>query len=401
MLLPILFTLGLQNFVSAPAPALPVYTWQNPQKVEQKVADADEEKHKKELADDVKLGAEYVKDAEKEFKYSKNESYVDRVRKIGADIAEIANKNQVSVSWGDKRLNPFEYKFNVIEGKDINAFSLPGGYIFVYEGLVKYAETDDELAGVLAHEVSHASFRHIATLRREAGKLQAVTLPLILISILTGNIGAATGAQLFEQAVGSGWSVKAEQSADLGAFQYMRMSKYNVLGLYTFMERLAFEDRFRGNVDWGIYQTHPPSDERAEALKNLLVKASIPIKRSQVSSTLSAQIKENTDKSTTVSFANINVISFFGKNSKERAVWTADQLNAFFDREPKLYDAQCYGSDAIEGKGETLIQLTEDDAEGAKVSLQDLAHQTLNSLKVAIATLDLRCWKARRPMIRT
>ena len=69
----------------------------------------------------------------------------------------------------------------------MNAFSLPGGYVFVFDGLVKYSESDDELAGVLAHEICHAKFRHVATLDKEASKLQAISLPAILIAIFSGG----------------------------------------------------------------------------------------------------------------------------------------------------------------------------------------------------------------------
>ncbi len=108
------------------------------------------------------------------------------MRLIGGELAAIANASKVRTTWGDKRLNPFEYTFKVVE-EDVNAFSLPGGYIYIYEGLVKYAESDDELAGVLAHEIAHASMRHVATMQREAGKLSAMQNPLILAAILIGG----------------------------------------------------------------------------------------------------------------------------------------------------------------------------------------------------------------------
>lgn len=349
-------------------------------------------KHQKEVDDDIRLGKEYAIEVDKELKPSEDQAMIDRVNRIGKELAEIANKTHVKPLWGDNRLSVLPYQFKVVKGKDINAFSLPGGTIYVYEGLLKYVESDDELAGVLAHEIAHASLRHIATLRRESSKLDTVTIPLVLVGILTGNVALVTGSSLAAQAMGSGWSVKAEQSADNGGVDYLLKSPYNPVGVLTFMERLAYDDRYKANWDYGIYRTHPPSRERADALRNQLSAAGVTIRRSKVCATLATQISEQADHSYAISFLGIKLFTFYGPNAKDRAVVSAEQLNAFFDSQPKVHDVRAYGGDSVEGKGEPLIQITEDDAERAGKSLSQLTSDTTEAVKHATYDLGYRVW---------
>ncbi len=346
------------------------------------------QRHEADLKADAELGAKYAAEVEKQYKLSTNEAMVARVQALGAEFSQIANANQVRVSWGDARLNTFQYQFRVAEGKEVNAFSLPGGFIYFYEGLLDYVESDAELAGIVAHEIAHASFRHIATLRKEQSRLEAFTLPLILISILTGGTGVAAAGSLFSQAMGSGWSVKAEQSADLGAFQYMVLSQHNPVGLMTFMERLAFDERVR-RTDWGIYQTHPPSRERVRAVRALLKEAKIPVERSKVTGTFATQITEK-EKGVAVRYAGVEIYTFFGPSAKERAAVSAMALNAFFDRMPKLQHVKAYSDDAVEGFDETLLQVSGDDAEATGQSIKDLRKAALEAVKTAIFELNYR-----------
>lgn len=351
-----------------------------------------EARHRQELADDVKQGKEYAAEVEKELKMTKRPELLERLNRVAAPIIEIARQRIVRVSWGDKRLNTFDYSLKVVEGKDVNAFSLPGGFIYFYEGLIDNAESDDELAGVVAHEIAHASLRHIATLERESSKLSLITLPAILIGILVGNPGLISASQLLTQAKGSGWSVKAEKAADLAGFDYMTAAGYNPVALLTFMERLAFRDRLQNMGDWGIYTTHPPSQERAEAMRDLLMEAKVPIRRSEVSSSLSVQRKMLEDKSVEISFAGKKIYRFFGSDAEERAKVAAEQINHFFDQVPRMSEIIPDGMDAIEGRGETLLQVTAEDKELSGKDISVLRREALAAMKAANYELTYRVW---------
>lgn len=357
-------------------------------------------RHQADLKSDVEMGKKYAEEIAKDpkMKVSTNADMIARVQRLGAEFAQIANDNQVEVSWGDPRLNPFQYEFRVLQGDDVNAFSIPGGFIYFYEGLLKYAESDDELAGVMAHEIGHASFRHIATLRREASKIDVIQIPLILVAILTGGAtaqGVLIGGSLLGTALTSGWSVKAEQSADFGAFQYMRKSKYNPVGILTLMERLAYDERSKPlPFELGIYRTHPPSRERAQAISRRLIDAGIPIRRSQVTQTLKTQIKPGDDGTVDLWFANIKVVSFGGTEALSRADLAATNLDAFMDGIPKIFEVANDGN-VIEGKGRELFAVTEDDALASKAKVPVLVEDVIKNLKRVAYDVSYRVWDAQ------
>lgn len=360
-------------------------------------------KHQKDIERDIALGKEYSKQIAQDptFHVSKNPEYLARVEKIGYRLAAIANVTQAKALWGDKRLSPFEYHFTVLEDKDVNAFSLPGGFIYVNEGLMKYVESDDELAGVLAHEIAHAAFRHVATLQRESSKMSMATLPLILIAIFTGGannsaIAVLQGQQLLTQAIGSGWSVKAEQAADYGGFQYMLKSPYNPTGMLTMMERLARDEKGLGSIDLGIYRTHPPGPERAASLTKDLQLAGIPIHRSEVTFSFRAAAKPGPDGSIELDFGVRKLAVLRGPNAASRAADAAKRLNTFFDQVPQLYEVRAGNDGSVVGLGQVMLTMTPADAPaGSKDSPAVLASNATKSIKDCLYSLAYRVWGVR------
>ncbi len=351
-----------------------------------------DEKHKKDIESDIKLGKEISEQVAKELKFSDNKEMIDRVNKIGGELSAIANKTLVKVTWGDPRLSEFPYEFKVIQGDDVNAFSLPGGRIYIYEGCIKFAETDDELAGVLAHEISHAAFRHIAYLRREQSKFDIVNIPLILAAILSkspdaGNI--LVGADLLNRAIGSGWSVQAEQSADYGGLQFMVASKYNPVGMLTFMERLAFKDRGAPSVNYSILQTHPPSTERAQSLMKHLAEARIPIKRSLVTTSLRSEVRPGENNAVELWFGKTKIYSFGGSEALIRADGASEAIDSFFDSVPAIYELSVRDGRRILGQDRLLIDVVPDDGGDLNQKLE-----VVNMiLKKLIFDLNYRLWQ--------
>lgn len=373
--------------------------WQDKAKADQK-AEKDAKRHQEDLKNDVELGKKYSEQADKELKASTNQEYIDRVARIAGELALIARTTQVECTWGDKRLNPYEYNFKVVENKEVNAFSLPGGYIYVYDGLLKYVESDDELAGVLAHEISHASFRHLATLQREQSKLDIFTLPLILISILAGGSNSSGGTagvllgNLANQALASGWGQNAERAADYGGFQYMARSKYNPVGMLTFMEKLARDQRALESLDLGIYRTHPPSRERASAIERYILEAKLPLKRSAVATSFRVETKPDDKGGIVLQFNRRPLIKLGGDDALKRADELAPRLNDFFDSVPELYDVVLSGS-TVNYRGAPLLSVTEDDAKVQGLRLDEAAQSALRSIKRELYMLAFRVWDAR------
>ncbi len=351
--------------------------------------------HKKAIEADIKLGRSYADEISEQFKRTEKPGYQERVGRIGAELAAIANSTQVEVSWGDSRLNVFPYEFRVVQGEDVNAFSLPGGVIFVNEGLIDFAESDDELAGVLAHEIAHASFRHIAQMRRESRTTDAIQIPLILAAILTQSqeaMAAATAGQLIGQSFQSGWSLSAETSADLGGMQYVRQSRWSPLGMLTFMERLAYKERSRPQIDWGIYSTHPPSVQRAARILDVLKEQGVPVRRSQVTRAMSAESRPSDGGGIAVWFGERIIHTFRGGEAIERADAAADRLNDFFDTEPGLFDIAMDG-DVVLGSGVPLFRVRDEDAFN-DLSSADALTGAYKRMRSAAYELQFKLWPA-------
>lgn len=347
-------------------------------------------KHQKDIDADIKQGDEYVKTVEKQEKLSKDEDMQKRVQKVGGIMADLANKTHLVSLWGDKRYSKFNYDFKVLEGKDnVNAFSLPGGHIYVYEGLVNFVQTDDELAAVLGHEISHAALRHVATLQREAAKGQALQLPIILATIFAGGRAglALPAASLLGQAAMSGWSVKAEKAADYGGFQLMQESPYNSTACLTVVERLAQMERSNPLLDrdWGIFTTHPPGPERVAAILSDINTAKVPIRRSAVTTSFSTTLKK-IDGGVQAWFGPKLLYTFSGDDAQSRAEAAQKRLNAFFDSVPALYDVKASGDEVV-GDDKLLIEVLPADAAHEKVSVSTLTSRTIGSIQGALYNL--------------
>lgn len=348
--------------------------------------------------DDEDFGKKLSAEVDKENKPTDDAKMQGRVDRIGNELAAIANAHHLIATWGDKRFTPLHYHFKVIKGTDVNAFSLPGGYIYVYEGLVKYVESDDELAGVIGHEISHAAFRHVPTMIKKSQQLNLLTLPLILASIFAGQGQAAILGPLAgigSQAIGSGWSVDAEKAADYGGFQILTLSKYNPVGMLTCMERFARDEHMGPAIAWGIYRDHPPSLERAQSLTAYLNAANIPIRRSLVCTSYRAEVAPSSDGLAVIRFNGLRIHGFAGDDAIKRADEAVEKLNYFFDLVPELFEARIGPDGNIYGRNRLLISVADADADAAKLSRSELAAQTLSAVRGALYTYGDRVWQAR------
>jgi predicted Zn-dependent protease len=152
------------------------------------------------------------------------------------------------------------WRFRVIERREKNAFALPGGYIYVTSGLVRSAQNDDEIAGVLAHEITHVTLRHGTN---QASKAVLTRMPL---QFLGGIMGRGVGSMLTQLGVGFGlnslflkYGRTAETQADVGAVQLMTRSGYNPHGLSKFLGTLK-----KGGSEF--FSDHPNPSNRIERI---------------------------------------------------------------------------------------------------------------------------------------
>lgn len=340
---------------------------------------------------DIQLGDKYAAEVAKEYKVSTNKAYQEKIQKMGTYLAGIANTTYRTALWGDKKFSKFPYVFTVLKGDDVNAFSIFGGRVYVFEGLMKYVQSDDELAGTLSHEISHIAFRHMATLDQEQNKLNVLTLPLILIGLLANSGGTLYGGLLVNQAMGSGWSVKAETAADFGGLQILDKSTYPVVGILTLMEHLGRDERLGSNPNLGIFRSHPPSPERARTLIAEMKAADIPIKRSVSATTFQTNIKPGESEGVEVDYNGITIFAFRGDHAVDRAEDASKALNAFLDTVPSLSSVTSSPSGDILGNGSVLFTVTAADLTG-NMTLPDTIASAVTNVKNAAYRCSYLIW---------
>lgn len=151
--------------------------------------------------------------------------------------------------------NKFEWQLKIIKDDNTkNAFAAPGGYIYVYTGLMKYLDKVDHLAGVLAHEIAHADQRHSTSQMTKQHGLK------LLLAIASRN---ATAAQLGQVAAGLtnlGFSRADEKDADAHSVDYLKTSKYACNGAAGFFEKLIAQGQAGGTP--AFLSTHPNPGNR-------------------------------------------------------------------------------------------------------------------------------------------
>lgn len=155
--------------------------------------------------------------------------------------------------------NPYKFTVTVVKSDIVNAFALPGGYVVVFTGLMKKAESGEEVAGVLSHELSHVLQRH--GLERIVKSLGLMTVVAIVFGNQQGLVGMMKqfGVELFTLKFGR----EQETEADLTGLQLLQRAKIDPSGMIRFFERLSEKDE--GRMEW--LSTHPMSAARAERLE--------------------------------------------------------------------------------------------------------------------------------------
>lgn len=346
--------------------------------------------------EEVEFGKQAVAALEKQYKVITEGELNERVQRVGKALAAIAAKTPVAARWGDSRHSPFEYTFKVINDKDVNAFSIPGGFIYVHKGLLDFVQSDHELAGVLAHEIAHAAHHHVMMLLKENDKVnRQVVLPVLLGALLgrlptNDTLNLAYGTELYRIARINQFGQEAESDSDLTAIEYLRRSPYNPVGLLTFLERLASEEAKRPQIDWGIFRTHPPTRERVQAVYNALKAAGIPIRRREVCPNLRVLARPASGTSEGKQFeVAFEAILIFRPaddpekgSSKDRSERIAARLNHLLDEGLELFEVRLTSDKrGLLLKGEEVIRITQADSELNNQPAEALASQALEAIK--------------------
>src|SRR5579872_1393131 len=202
------------------------------------------------LEKQIAMGKQYSQQVETSAKLINDPVITEYVNRVGQNI----------VRNSDAQV-PFTIK--VVDTDDINAFALPGGFFYVDSGLILAADNEAELAGVMAHEISHVAACHAA---REMSRSQLMNLASIPLIFVGGGIGYAVQS-LASIAMPMGFlkfTRNFESEADFLGIQYMYRAGYDPQALTSFFEKVKVLEKHQPGTLAKAFDTHPQTPDRIE-----------------------------------------------------------------------------------------------------------------------------------------
>jgi Zn-dependent protease with chaperone function len=230
--------------------------------------------NKYKITDDIQLGRKAAQEVEQQMPVLRDQDVTNYVARVGERLA---------ASIPSQFQHPgFDYYFRVINARDINAFALPGGPMYINRGMIEAARNEGEMAGVMAHELSHVALRH-GTAQASKGQKYGLLAGILGIggAILGGPAGAA--AQIASQGVGVyflKFSREYETEADILGSQIMARAGYDPMDLANMFQTIQ---RQGGGSSGGFLSSHPSPANRYARIQQeaRLLRVDNPVRNSQ------------------------------------------------------------------------------------------------------------------------
>jgi len=214
------------------------------------------------LEKEIALGKQLAQEVERQAKIIDDPVIAEYVNRVGQNL----------VRNSDAKV-PFTIK--VLDSEEVNAFALPGGFFFVNSGLILKADTEAELAGVMAHEIAHVAARHGTKQATRGELINFASIPLIFMGGWTGY-AIRQGAGLAIPMGFLTFTRSFEREADYLGLQYLYKSGYDPTSFVDFFEKIqSMEKRKPGSVS-KVFSTHPMTDDRIKSAQNQIQNELVP-----------------------------------------------------------------------------------------------------------------------------
>lgn len=210
------------------------------------------------LEKEARIGRELAAQVEQKGKFITDPVVNEYINRLGQNI----------VLHSDAKV-PFTIK--VIDSGDVNAFALPGGFLFVNSGAILAADSESEIAGMMAHEIAHVAARHGVEQASKGTLLQYLSVPLIFVGGPLGTI-VQNAANILVPLTFLKFSRGAEEEADRLGLQYMWASGYDPTSMLSFFEKLKAKEKKAPGALAKVFSTHPATGDHIDKARVLLAR---------------------------------------------------------------------------------------------------------------------------------
>jgi predicted Zn-dependent protease len=204
---------------------------------------------------EVQMGVEYAQQINAQLPIVQDPELNRYINVLGDSIARLTSRRDL------------DWQFFIVDAKDVNAFAVPGGFVYVNRGLIERADQMDELAGVLGHEIGHVVRRHtVKQMEKAQGANVGVTLACILTSVCNSQVAGAA-INLAGGAVFARFSRQDEAEADNEGFNNVVRAGISPVGMVTMFQKLLAERKARPAGVEAWFLTHPLEEDRITAIQ--------------------------------------------------------------------------------------------------------------------------------------
>jgi len=233
------------------------------------------------VADEIAIGKQAQAEVRRETPELHEKNVQAYIARIGRRLAAHAK--------GER----YPYSFSIANYREINAFALPGGPVWVNRGAIEAARNESQLAGVLAHEIAHISQRHSA---RQLSNVMVTNLGLSLLGALLGNSGGATAASIAARYVASGAFLKFsrddERDADRVGAAIMARAGWDAHGMIELMQTIREQQRRDPSSVEVFFSNHPAPADRIADLNRVVSKKRTGTRDTSAFQSIRARLKK-------------------------------------------------------------------------------------------------------------